>query len=281
LTSRYSGYAAAEDGSPDKFAQAVSSGAWIIAGIRRSGRFARQSDLVNDDALVESVGGHTGASSLALNVRSSPERHVHWEDTKAKVGRVLVGAPVWQVVVPAWIDEMAKMFPRAELVGGIFNPCDFLGAIVNQLTSDGGESLPHFQLVIMEGENCRRLLEGTLTWKGEQRASLFDAVEAVFDGDLSVWAFARTFGDACSYEEDLTDMLGVAYTCFEFLPSDPSAYILSTVKSGTIGRQRTNLEERDGPLLPLRDWLAANATDLRWVVDEMAGFTHGIFPGLD
>jgi hypothetical protein len=265
LTDRYRGADGAEVGYADKLRHALSEdGRWDVSKVFRAGRFVHQSDLVSDDELVEAIGGFSGASSVALAVRSSPARSGHWKATREKIQRCLFGNPNWESIVAAWLDEVESEASDAEIALAVFNPCDVVGSIVNTLTGDqASNSLPHLECQLIRGSEVIRSVVGTLIYR--RRAANVD-VEIAFKqvyGDVSGWGIARNVGETWLLDVDLCEQVGLEYACFEFVADDESMYKLM-VSDGRLKRTRAAVNPANSnDVRPLQEWLTESSGLLR------------------
>lgn len=274
LAHRYRGAAGAEVGYPDKLRYMLGDGGWQVSRVFRAGRFASQADIVDDEQLIEAAGGTSGASDVALGVRSSPQRHGHWQSTRDKIRRALVGNPLWEEIVEALLAEMETSTPTAEIVVAIFNPCDVIGSIVNTLT--GGDSMPRLACqVVIDGEVTREVVGTLVSEPGNDLVGICRAFEETYD-DVFQWGLARNLAATWTYDIELCRRVGLVYACAEFLPEAEGVWL--EVTDGDL--IRTSFAERTPERQPLDEWLRANRADLDRLVEVMSQETRGIFPGL-
>lgn len=246
----------------------------------RAGRFLAQSDLVSDEQLIDDAGGYTGASNVALGIRSSPSRPAHWAATRAKITRTLNGNDAWAAVVEAWLDEIEFELLSGDVALAIWNPGDILSSVMKTLASDDGDALPKLEAQLIRGDDVVRTITGLLVWeKTATRATLREAFQMIYDGDAFRWAVAHSLGETRYFDIDLCSATGLRYACIEFLPGDRLPRVLE-LDGGGLRRREIEMAELDRELLrPLIEWLETNRDAIADLIDEVRDCTTGLLDG--
>src|SRR5262249_37601577 len=120
----------------------------------------------------------------------------------------------WHDCLFAWLDEVAAKTPDIDIVGHVFNPSDFIGALVYGWPDQLGPYLPRLEFFVDALPPYGRILDGTLTWNGGG-VDLLNAVRSVYEEPLQ-WVVATHFTIPWEEDLDLLARFNLDYSLFEW-----------------------------------------------------------------
>jgi hypothetical protein len=208
-----------EIGSPEVFANLVTTPLWRRGQLRRSGVFLRQQQLRSDEELLAELAGWAGLSQSSFAGSASPAIPSHWQSFLEHLQRCLLGNDVWSRVVPAWLAEVAEDLPHVDVRIGVFNPCDLLAALLSGWPDRIDRLLPQLTAeVTVNGRLCRSL-HGMLSWDGQPRPDPGGLIRLIYP-DALAWSATRVFGETWQTDRDLLALLDFDYLTFEINGDD-------------------------------------------------------------
>jgi hypothetical protein len=255
---------------PDKFGSIQADPHWQLVGVRRTGIFARQADLYPDETLVERIYFRAGHSEIQFNGSSRPANQAHYVNFRNSLARCIGGIEAWRGLFFAWLDEIAAEAPERDVLVHVYNPCDFIGALVHGWPDDVVSYLPSLRAAVDAPQPDGRLLTGTLTWDGNE-VNILNAVHSMYAEPFE-WVIESHV--AIPWEKDLALLtgLGLDYSLFEWSDEYRDGALLTLV-DGNLTRTGPDYMSEDGSPMwnsvkPLPDFFQTHAQVVDTVANE-------------
>jgi hypothetical protein len=248
-----------ENAYPDKLTSYLQSG-WQVARIRRAGIFAKQADLVSDPELLEQVVREAGHSQVNFRGVARPNNALSWQHFRQRLSLCLTGSGDWQRMLFLWFDDRAYDAPDSTITVNLYNPCDFLGAIIMGWPDNIDEYLPQLTAT-QESDNAdSRSIEGSLVWDGSDDGDVMATIASSYAEPFD-WSFATLTGEKHLLDLKLLAGLGLSYSIAESA-EDGGQISRLTVENGKLLRSPAQSISADAPgwrgARPVADFLSTH-----------------------
>src|SRR6185437_937769 len=173
-----------------------------------------QKELYPDDVLIGKIHDRAGHSPIRFTGSSRPANRAHYADFCKSLAYCIGEADSWRACLFAWLDEVAAETPHRDIVGRVFNPSDFIGALVYGWPDQLSYYLPHLEMFVDAPPPDGRILDGALTWNGSS-VGLLDAVRSVYEEPFQ-WVVSTHIAIPWEQDLDLLARLNLNYSLFEW-----------------------------------------------------------------
>lgn len=149
--------------SPETFSALL--GNRRVISIIRGGRWSDAAVITDADVLT-ALAGFSGESTHSFIDFGSPRLTAAWERLKGRIYKSLTGNDLWEEGTTAYLEEIERSIPRADVSVRIFNPDSLALALYQLLTDPVSRPLPALEIVTAEDGGKTRILFGYLEWDG-------------------------------------------------------------------------------------------------------------------
>lgn len=194
-------------GYPEKLAKIESDG-WRVTVVHRAGRYAGNTALVPDDALILEAKKTEGGAAFYYARVASPKFGPGWGKVKTDIKLVLLGDAKWTRIVLALLDEIEKKHPSATVSISVYNLANIVFGLVKYFRFGDQSYLPTLQLVVEDiGET--NIYFGGLAWTGQlTRMSGSEWIRECFESEDN-YMLRQHFGETFEVDDMAKRKLGL------------------------------------------------------------------------
>lgn len=194
-------------GYPEKLAKIESDG-WRVAVAHRAGRYASNTALVSDDALILEAKKTEGGASFYFAKVASPQFVPSWEKVKADIRLVLLGDSKWTRIVVALLDEIETKHPSATISVSVYNLANIVFGLVKFFRFEDQSYLPTLQVVVEDVDETK-IYFGALAWTGQLTGmSGSDWIRECFESEEK-YMLMQHFGETFAVDDVAKRKLGL------------------------------------------------------------------------
>lgn len=194
-------------GYPEKLAKIESDG-WRVAVVHRAGRYASNTALVPDDALILEAKKTEGGAAFYFARVASPKFAPGWEKVKTDIKLVLLGDAKWTRIVIALLDEIGIKHPSATVSISLYNLANIVFGLTKFFRYGEQSYLPTLQIVVEDIEETN-IYFGALAWTGQvTRVSGLDWIRECFESE-DKYMLRQHFGETFEVDDVAKRKLGL------------------------------------------------------------------------
>ena len=258
-----------ETAHPEKFGSVLEGSRWQIGHVHRAGIFAHQKDLYPDDLIVEKIWDHDGQSQIRYTGSSRPSNQAHYVSFRRNIAYCRGEKEAWHDPFFAWLDEVAVTTPDRDVLAKIFNPCDFMMALVGGWPGRLNDYLPSLEAAVDAARPEGRMLFGTLTWDGTS-VDILSAVHSVYAEPFE-WAISRVIELPWIQDRKLLKRLHLNYSIFEWSDEFEEGALLK-LKGGRLKRMPPDYSDERSPMWnsarPLPDFMRTHYHEIERITAD-------------
>jgi hypothetical protein len=271
----------AESGSPMVFNQLVQNPQWQIGQVRTAGAFA--AGLYEPSDFVAALRGNDGEAGALFHASASTAVASRWSLLKQDVMGCLAGNEQWTELMGTWLETVEQWGGEYDVEVHIFNPCDFLGALVHGLPQRivdyrteimaprMAPLLPMIAAVARPRDETRvsSVLQGGLQWDGTVTPALQRRVKIVYRDPLA-WACHHYGGSTWQADSELLELLGLWYVINVQVLALNGASEFETIRDYTVLPSALDAQtvEANGGLHSLDEFVQRHAEEIYLLVQD-------------
>jgi hypothetical protein len=216
-----------------------------ITSIYRRGKWARSKDVNTDEDIIRYLSGFGGESTHTFFAFTNPRLRAAWDRVKSGVRYCLEGNDEWAEGVTAYLEEIEKSTPDADVFLRAFNPDSLAIGLYAFLAHDNPGSLHGLEIVVDEGQNSVRMLTGIIEWDGRSCPADPEAFIQKVSGDAFQFVFETSYGISSTTELIFQATHGLTFGLVEAkFDHDMTPVVLRVeVDEGQLERTAFDLEE--------------------------------------
>ncbi len=228
----------AEICNPEKVVHRISSGVWEKISVKRSGTFARDERL-GDDQLWFELGGLGGTSFTHYVAFARSGDRAELAEINHALETTLFNNPTWRHMIADLLKYIAGLSGASSILT-VFDNSAILDSLYVLGKSHDPRALPLFSL-LLDTEQAVSQFVGTLRWNGTPAPKLGQLIHDNFDGDFfDGYLMARHFGGHKEANSALMAALGLEFCtdCHVLEPASGKAlYDIGIRGTQIVGRE--------------------------------------------
>jgi hypothetical protein len=221
---------------PEKVSRMMSTGNWEALSIKRSGAFARDERLKDDQLWFELSGlGGTSFSRYAVFARTDDRAKL--VEINRALETTLFNNAEWRHTI-ADLLRYASGFREASLALLVHDPSSIVDSLYSVIKLGNESAVPFFWLSL-DIEQGSQVFVGTVRWNGSPVPDLHQLIRQTFGGDFfDGFLMARHFGEQKASNSSLMSALGLTFgtDCHHVVPSEKSLYDIDVRGTQITGR---------------------------------------------
>ena len=217
-----------EIGYPEKLAAMTADG-WDASVVHRAGRYATNSEVLSDKALIAEIMRVEGGAIHYLYRTSSPKFRPSWQAMKKDVELVVGGCAAWEHILNGILEraESSRYSPTISI--HLFNPGDLVIAMAKAFGADDMRYFPSLQVIESSSESVRMYV-GALRWSGISVDLDGDEFFTLISGSVENYFMARHYGEHYAFYDQACDVLGIESIVYEIESPGTSSELIRLIR---------------------------------------------------